>query len=478
LAAEVTPNDTFWYKQWYLRQIHAPEAWSVTTGSHAVIVAMIDGGIDITHPDLAENIWTNTKEIPGDGVDNDSDELIDDVHGWNFVTNSPDVRPVFKEKQFEDAWSHGTVTASLLGAQGNNNIGIAGVAWNVQIMPLVVLGADGEGKIVNLSKAIRYAVSHGANIINLSLVGYEYDESLDRLIQNAVKAGVVVVAATGNDEQKAGLNIDDIPVYPACYDGTSNMVLGVSGTDTLDQKAPFANYGKHCTDVSAPAQELFAARPSYPHNADRATSTVPGYIDRVTGTSLAVPLVSGVAALIKSVRPEWTPEQIIRRIMETSDPIEDNLKPEEKGGLGSGRLNAGRALAGLATSTIVEASVPTPAVEPQLISSATSSWVVFYDSHASSTTWQPYGSNLRGGIQSLTLPDDEGWLLWPVRGGGQAIILNREGHVVSRSFPFGNKRIGTWRLQIDEETSVIHVKGPRGFRANLEWSDDKLQIIL
>ncbi|MDP3794023.1 MAG: S8 family peptidase, partial [Candidatus Uhrbacteria bacterium] len=400
--------------------------------------------------DLAVNIWTNVKEIPGDGLDNDGDELIDDVHGWNFVTNSPDVRPVFKDKQFEDAWSHGTVTASLLGAKGNNDIGIAGVIWNVRIMPLVVLGAEGEGKIVNLSKAIRYAVSHGAAIINFSLVGYEYDEALDRLIQNTVKAGVVVVTATGNDEQKAGLNIDDIPVYPACYDGTSNMVLGVSGTDTLDQKAPFANYGKSCTDVAAPAQELFAARPSYPHDRERATSTVPGYIDRMTGTSLAAPLVSGVAALIKSVRPEWTPQQIYRRIIETSDPIEDNLKPEEKGGLGAGRLNAGRALAGLAAGTIVAASTSVsssvPSVEPILISSPTSSWVTFFDKRASSTRWQPYGLNLRGGIQSFTLPDDEGWLLWPTRGGGHAMVINREGRVVSRSFPFGKKRIGSWRL--------------------------------
>ncbi|MSR85578.1 hypothetical protein EXS71_04065 [Candidatus Uhrbacteria bacterium] len=344
----VIPNDTFWNKQWYLRQIHAPEAWTVATGSHRVIVAVIDGGVDITHPDLQQNIWINDKEIAGDGIDNEHDEYIDDVHGWNFVKNTADVRPVYKSVQLEDTWSHGTLVASLIGARGNDGLGISGVAWNVRLMPLVVLDGNGQGDVNDMMRAIRYAVSHGASIINLSLVGYEYTDELDRLMRNAADAGVVIVAATGNDgDNKEGINLDEIPAYPVCDNGDKNVVIGVSATDTLDQKAPYANYGRSCTDISAPGQELFAARPSYPHNSGRATSTIPGYLDGVTGTSLAAPLVSGVAALIKSVRPEWTVAQIRDRILQTADPIEADVYPGHKGKLGFGRLNAGRALAGL-----------------------------------------------------------------------------------------------------------------------------------
>ena len=339
------PNDTFWQKQWYMRQIQAPEAWAVSTGTRDVIVAVIDGGVDISHQDLRGNIWTNPGEIAGDGIDNDQDGFVDDVHGWNFVTNSPDVRPVYAETQSEEAWSHGTLVASLIGANGNNGIGIAGMAWNVRIMPLVVLDADGTGASEDVVQAIRYATNHGAKVINLSLAGYDYDDRMEEIIQKAAAAGVVIVAATGNDDvAKAGMDLDEIPVYPACIKGDTDLVIGVGGTDTLDQKSPYANYGSRCTDIVAPAQELFAARPSYPH--DRApTSSVPGYLDGVTGTSLAAPLVSGVAALLRGVHPDWSPVQVRARLMQTADNIESGLADGQKGKMGAGRLNAGRALA-------------------------------------------------------------------------------------------------------------------------------------
>ncbi len=351
-AAVLIPDDTFWQKEWYMRQINAPGAWAVTTGSPNVIVATIDAGVDINHADLQKNIWTNTKEIPGDGIDNDHDGYIDDVHGWNFVSRTGDVRPERKDRQLEETWSHGTMVASLIAGRGNDGIGVAGVAWNVRVMPLVVLDADGQGEYEAIMAAMRYAVSHGASVINLSLVGFDENDELTELIRNASNAGVVIVAATGNDENKDGMNLDQIPAFPVCGDGSRNYVLGVSGTDTLDQKAPYANFGKRCTDVSAPAQEFFVARPSYPHDT-KATSSVPGYIGGMTGTSLAAPLVSGVAALIKSVRPSWTSAQIRERIVMTSDAIEDNLTLGQKGGLGHGRLNAARALEGLGLAPVV-----------------------------------------------------------------------------------------------------------------------------
>jgi len=344
-APVVIPDDVFWDKQWYLRAVKAPEAWAVTTGTRDVIVAVIDGGVDINHQDLRDNIWTNSKEIPGDGLDNDQDGYADDVHGWNFVTNSPDVRPVRQDTQLEEAWSHGTIVSSLIAAKGNDGRGISGINWNARIMPLVILDANGQGSVENLVSAMRYAVNHGVEVINLSLVGYDYEPELEEMIKRANDAGVVIVAATGNDEIGDGLDLDLAEGYPVCLDGPDNRVLGVSGTDKNNRRAPGANYGKNCTDLTAPGDNIFAARPSYPHDT-KPTSTVPGFHDGYSGTSLAAPLVSGVAALLKGIHPEWTPKQVRQRILETVDVWDEHAQePDSLGKLGIGRLDAGRALA-------------------------------------------------------------------------------------------------------------------------------------
>ena len=360
-SKSIIPNDPYWDRQWYLRQMGLPEAWTVTTGTSAVTVAVIDTRIDIEHPDLKENIWRNLKEVPGDGLDNDRDGYIDNVNGWNFVNNSPNVQPFAVRHQSMEAWSHGTLVASLIGARGQNNTGIAGVNWNVKIMPLVVLDAEGEGSLEGLLEAIRYAVNHGASIINLSLAGFDYDEQLDQLLRRVAQANVLVVSATGNDTKtKQGLDIEKTPVYPACMDGSINAVLGVSGTDTLDQKAPYANHGKRCTDVAAPALEIFGARPTLQYDEDDRPEH-PGYLEGMTGTSLAAPLVSGVASLIKSIQPTWTAQQILKRIMETADAV-DGSSPSVLGRLGAGRINAARALNGLGP-------VIKPAIAPQTATS-------------------------------------------------------------------------------------------------------------
>ena len=277
-------------------------------------------------------------------MDNDKNGFTDDVRGWNFVTNSADVRPVFKTIQREDAWSHGTMVASLIGARGNNGVGMSGIAWNVRIMPLVVLDADGSGTTDDIIKAIRYAVNMGASVINLSLVGYDRDAALEEMIERATNAGVLVVAATGNDDEaKAGINLDERPAYPVCDPVGQDRVIGVGGTDPLDQKAPYANFGKRCTDLSAPGQGLFVARPSYPHNPGVLAANVPNYRQNVVGTSLAAPLVSGAAALLKSLHRDWTADKIRRRLYETADPLSEGVRGT-KGRLGYGRLNIGRAL--------------------------------------------------------------------------------------------------------------------------------------
>ncbi len=365
---QVVPNDPYWDRQWYLRQIGADRAWTVTTGTKQIIVAIIDAGVDVAHPDLRENIWINTREQVGDGIDNDANGFVDDIQGWNFVTNAADVRPLAKSSQREEAWSHGTMIASLIGAKGNDGVGMAGVAWNVSLMPLVALDASGEGSTENIIKAIHYAVQMKAQIINLSLAGYEEDPGLTEAIHQAVNSGVVVVAANGNNETlKAGTDIDQTPSYPVCGEKGEDAIIGVGGTDVLDQKAAYGNFGKRCTDLSAPAYDLLAARPSYARNPRVEATVVPQYRDKVIGTSLAAPLVSGAVVLLKSVHPDWNVWQIHERLYATADALSSAQAQGEKGVLGYGRLNIGRALR--------DPLPPLPVSEPLLKPSSVSSTV-------------------------------------------------------------------------------------------------------
>ncbi len=344
-APFVIPDLTnpYWQRQWYLRQIQAPQAWQLVTSTKDVIVAVIDAGVDITHPDLKDAIWTNPREIPRNGIDDDGNGYIDDVHGWNFVTNSGDVRPQEIRNQLEEAWSHGTFVSSLIGARSLDHIGMVGVNQSVQIMPLTALDGDGYGTIPNVLQAIRYAVNHGASIINLSLAGFDNSPDLAEMIKRARDAGVLVVAATGNGDARAGRDTDMQPVYPACFDQSTNIVVGVSGTDSQDQHADYANYGMQCTDLSAPGFELFGARPSYPRM-EEAGRKAERYLDGMTGTSLAAPLVSGVASLLKAARPDLTVDQLHQLLTSTTDNIDLTLNFPQRGKMGTGRLNAFKAV--------------------------------------------------------------------------------------------------------------------------------------
>lgn len=341
-AGRVEINDTFAAKEWHLDAIHAQEGWAITTGTRDVVVAVIDSGVDITHPDLKENIWTNPDEIAGNKKDDDHDGFVDDVHGWNFVTDSPDVRPIGGPDADPQAWIHGTAVASLIAARGNNDLGIAGVAWRARIMPLVALDADGTGRDDAIIRSIAFAVAHGADIINLSLVGYDYDEGLDRAIREAASQGVLVVSAAGNsDDRAAGEDMDKLPGFPACDKGVDGRgSLTVTAIDRNDRKADYANYGT-CVDVSAPGADLFAARPETDPDGSGPTA---GYIGKLNGTSAAAPLVTGLAVLLKTEHPFWTGTEIAKRITETADPV-DAQNPAYAGKMGSGRINVARALA-------------------------------------------------------------------------------------------------------------------------------------
>lgn len=268
-AYALVPNDEGFSFQWYMEKINAPQAWDITTGSDGIVIAFIDAGIDIDHPDLKKNIWVNLDEINGDNIDNDHNGYIDDVHGWNFVEENNDVIPKFEEKCLEEdgtvketcklGINHGTIVAGIATAIGNNKRGIAGISWNSKIMALEALDGMGMGLSDNLVKAVNYAVENGAEIINLSLVGESYSKDLGEALQNAYEKGLVIVAAAGNREG-GGIDLNKYPRYPVCYQGKNgeNILLGVAGTDINDELASFSNFGGNCVDIAAPAQDFLA----------------------------------------------------------------------------------------------------------------------------------------------------------------------------------------------------------------------------
>ncbi len=291
--------------------IDAPEAWEVTTGSSSTLVAVIDTGIDYTHPDLAANIWTNPGEIPGDGIDNDGNGFVDDVHGYDFVNNDGD--PM-------DDHGHGTHVAGTIGAL-NNGIGVVGVSPNVQLMAVKFLGASGSGYLTDAIRGLDYAVQMGAKISNNSWTGGGFTQSLYDAIERAQQAGHIFVAAAGNDGQDAEL----IPVYPAAYD--LGNIVSVAATDHNDDLAWFSNYGSTTVDLSAPGVSILSTMPGNNY----------GYFN---GTSMATPHVVGVVSLVHGLHPEWTYREVVDQVLSTVDPVSSLTGKTLTGG----RLNAAEAV--------------------------------------------------------------------------------------------------------------------------------------
>jgi subtilisin family serine protease len=238
-----TPNDKQFDALWGMNNtgqtggttdadIDAVEAWDITTGTGSTIIAIIDSGVDYTHPDLAANIWVNPGEIPGDGIDNDGNGYIDDIHGYDFVNDDPD--PM-------DDLDHGTHVAGTIGGLANNNKGVAGVNWNATIMPVKFITSTGSGSLGDAIAALDYAVANGADISNNSW-GFNggFSQFLFDAIQNAQSAGHIFVAAAGNgDGFGNGLNNDVSAFYPSNFD--LDNVVAVAATDHNDNKASFSN---------------------------------------------------------------------------------------------------------------------------------------------------------------------------------------------------------------------------------------------
>lgn len=293
--------------------IHAIEAWSTLHSASNVVVALIDTGLRIDHEDIAPNLWTNPGEIPGNGIDDDGDGIIDDVHGINAFANSGDV---------SDVVGHGTQVAGVAGARGNNGIGVSGVAWQVQLMSCRYVDNVGSGSLSDLIQCFDYARSKGAKVINASFVSTNYSASLLAAVTSCRTAGIVVVAAAGN----SSINNDALPYYPASFN--LDNIIAVAATTRQDALADYSNWGATSVDLGVPGSDMVttsaANNSAYTFN---------------SGTSFCTAMMSGAMALMRARFPSDTPKQLIDRVLAAVDPI-----PALAGKcLSGGRLNLARA---------------------------------------------------------------------------------------------------------------------------------------
>jgi len=285
----VDPNDDRYSSLYGMRQIDAPQAWDTQTGSDKIIVGVIDTGVDTEHEDLKANVWRNPGET-GNGkennnVDDDGNGFVDDYRGWDFINND--------NNPFDDN-DHGTHCSGTVGAVGNNGKGVVGVCWNVSIMPLKFLGANGSGTTDDAVDAIIYGVNMGAKILSNSWGGGGKSRALEDAIKYAEQRGVLFVAAAGNEFS----NNDRSPTYPANYE--VDNVVAVAANTSSDRLAGFSNYGKKTVELSAPGNNIFS-------------TVARGQYASLSGTSMATPHVSGAAALILSQYPTLSLNQLIVR---------------------------------------------------------------------------------------------------------------------------------------------------------------------
>lgn len=325
-SSPILPNDPMFKDQWALNNVgqvggkekadlSALKAWLKTKGSTDVIVAVLDSGVDYTHPDLVSNMWLRPDNVP----QYRDDELgtINDLHGFNAVDNQSD--PM-------DDNGHGTHCSGIIGAEGNNDEGIAGINWKVQIMPLKFMGRGGFGTTKNAIEAINYAIDRkqkGVNVrvINASWGSTQYSKALEDAIRAAGEAGILFVAASGNNST----DNDKRPHYPSNYDLPN--VISVAALDRNDQIASFSNFGVKTVHIAAPGKDILS-------------TWLNGSYREASGTSMATPYVAGIAALILASEPKLSVEKLRERIMKSADKI-DSLDGKVESG---GRINAAKAL--------------------------------------------------------------------------------------------------------------------------------------
>jgi subtilisin family serine protease len=325
LKSSRIPNDGAFGQLWALHNtgqldgtagadINAPAAWDLTTGGD-VTVAVVDTGVDYNHVDLKNNIWTNPADPPN-GIDDDHNGFVDDVHGIDLSNGDSD--PM-------DDSGHGTHVAGIVGSEGNNGLGTVGVNWKVHLMALKFLNASGEGSTAQAAEAIDYAINAGAKVINASWGGPAYSFALYKAIKDADNQGVLFVAAAGNE----GDNSDTSPEYPAAFDLPN--IVSVAATDSDDSLLDFSNYGSRTVDLGAPGDEIYSTVPKQ--------VSASGYA-YFSGTSMAAPFVSGAAALYLARTPQSTVTQVRDALLQSVDPLPSLAGKTVTGG----RLDVGKAL--------------------------------------------------------------------------------------------------------------------------------------
>lgn len=330
------------FKQWYLPKIQTHLAWEKTTGNN-IIVAVVDTGIDGKHQDLADG-----RVVGG---------FLSYCQVKSMVTNDCLVRITGEVASGinSDDNGHGTIVAGIIGAIANNNKGIAGINWNVRLMPIKALDSSGEGLASDVAAGIRWAADHGARIINLSIggPGLSGGEILQDAIAYAYSKGVLIISAAGNDSAVTGTDLDANPGLPVCADGGQNMVLGVAAVDRDDRKATFSNYGARCVDIAAPGTGTFTDKTQKQGMVSTYFDpTKPGEQDLYVyalGTSVAAPIVSGVAALTMSAFPDLDARAVRDRLIASADNIDRYNQSGCNGGgcvgkIGRGRINALKAV--------------------------------------------------------------------------------------------------------------------------------------
>jgi len=327
------PNDPEYYLQWHHPVIQSPEAWDYIQGSSEIVVAITDTGTKWNHPDLADNIWINEAELPGitidwvnglilggDGIDNDGNGYIDDIIGWDFVEANNNPYQAFPGN------THGTHVAGCTGAVGDNNEGLTGVAMNVSLM--ICKGAPSNapsGGVQHAYQQIQYAAQSGADIINCSWIGQGNGAYPNSVVNYATSLGSLVIAGAGNN------GIEHTPGN-AWFPSDADNAMSVAATDSDDNKAGFSDFGLPI-DIAAPGVNI---RSTY-YNSQGENS-----YQASSGTSMASPVASGVAALVKTLHPDMDPLDLRDRLMMTADYIDDQ-NPAYAGLLGAGRVNAYKA---------------------------------------------------------------------------------------------------------------------------------------
>ncbi len=302
------PNDTAYPEQYALSGtygIRAPLAWDITRGSTRKLVAIIDSGIDFTHEDLQETIWTNPGEVASNGIDDDANGYIDDIRGYDFGSDLGDSDPT-------DENGHGTHVAGIIAATGNNALGVIGVAWNTAVIPVKCLDDQGDGYISYLVHALDYVATlkdqgYPIAVVNMSLGTNEPSDALNRAVARVAARGIILVAAAGNN---SGQNNDKVPSFPANSDSAN--VISVAATTASGALASFSNYGPTTVDIGAPGQRILSTVPPLIKGASYE------YID---GTSMAAPVVSGVVALIAAANPAASSALIRDILLSTAKPL-------------------------------------------------------------------------------------------------------------------------------------------------------------